>query len=818
MEDVSKMRFLEKSKQFSKLSLYNILSLDKNSTNLNNLKLITNYSEISEFLTISNKNIFNSLYLNKTNIHKILYNEEKFINIIFNEENKNIANYFYLVLLIQEDKNIINYIYNIDFIEKVNSFQETIDNSLIYKKIIIAILLANIIINYKSSNIYSKSDDEKLNDIRKKNEFFIENNINHLKELIPELNKNYILKEKIDKIYSNIIIACLFQDKNKDIRKIETIFEQLDLESINLTEMMVDELSNKFKINNNFVKQYMINNILDLFNIKKIDFYYVLFKYLFKNKMYVYVFPFLKEARNTLLKIKNDNLDMQLFFNIEKESKNKLEYILRKILDSEFYYITFFKEKLNVRQIENKLNNARDYSTHSISENFTNNNKSNTNSEDKNLDNKKNQKSESNGRKSEHSEQYSSLIKLHISDSISSIDNSDIKQKNYIPNDDNGEYSIIKLKDKLSISNNQTFEIVKELKNKTFLAFGSDTKIYILNIEDNRLIIKKDVNICNSWINNIIGKDEESREGIIVSTENKLYLIKDFDKKPEFIDITLEDNNNFIIKIKENNFVICQKNINSVIKINDLLDKNLFLSVEEIKNKEFFKAGIKINNKIVALVSNRIKGNGKDKINFCNVNTKNTLKEFGNYSFILSSNGLYLISDYNILLCACKKYIKGQKNGILLISNLNLIDKKYDDKNNVIFYETYDFEVHCFCQLFINENSNIFNKTLTKTDYILVGGFDTKRKRGCIKLFKIEIIKYTSKEKYFKLGEIQGIIDEINSPRRIFNGPISCIEQSTDNENIFVTCWDGNIFLFEKPNFQYLLEKTNSKLISFFLD
>ena len=167
MEDVSKMRFLEKSKQFSKLSLYNILSLDKNSTNLNNLKLITNYSEISEFLTISNKNIFNSLYLNKTNIHKILYNEEKFINIIFNEENKNIANYFYLVLLIQEDKNIINYIYNIDFIEKVNSFQETIDNSLIYKKIIIAILLVNIIINYKSSNIYSINEDEKLNDIRK---------------------------------------------------------------------------------------------------------------------------------------------------------------------------------------------------------------------------------------------------------------------------------------------------------------------------------------------------------------------------------------------------------------------------------------------------------------------------------------------------------------------------------------------------------------------------------------------------------------------------------------------------------------------------
>ena len=40
-----------------------------------------------------------------------------------------------------------------------------------------------------------------------------------------------------------------------------------------------------------------------------------------------------------------------------------------------------------------------------------------------------------------------------------------------------------------------------------------------------------------------------------------------------------------------------------------------------------------------------------------------------------------------------------------------------------------------------------------------------------------------------------------------FNGAISCIEQQKSNGNILITCWDGNVYLFEKVNLEQLLEK-----------
>ena len=57
-------------------------------------------------------------------------------------------------------------------------------------------------------------------------------------------------------------------------------------------------------------------------------------------------------------------------------------------------------------------------------------------------------------------------------------------------------------------------------------------------------------------------------------------------------------------------------------------------------------------------------------------------------------------NNNKILLCACKKYNKDTKNGILLI-NPNLGDNKRMENE---FYETYNFEVYCFCQIFNFEN------------------------------------------------------------------------------------------------------------------
>ena len=146
-----------------------------------------------------------------------------------------------------------------------------------------------------------------------------------------------------------------------------------------------------------------------------------------------------------------------------------------------------------------------------------------------------------------------------------------------------------------------------------------------------------------------------------------------------------------------------------------------------------------------------------------------------------------------MLFCACKKYLRNQKNGILLISNLDKINEKDKIKNSVKFYNTGNFEVHCFCQLSIIKNISItnFSNSNPKTNYFLVGGFDSKKKRGIIKLYKI-----IKSNEIYELQEIHDIIIKHNNNFKGFKGPISSIEQSKADGKILISSWDGNVYSF----------------------
>ena len=50
------------------------------------------------------------------------------------------------------------------------------------------------------------------------------------------------------------------------------------------------------------------------------------------------------------------------------------------------------------------------------------------------------------------------------------------------------------------------------------------------------------------------------------------------------------------------------------------------------------------------------------------------------------------------MLCACKQYLKNQKNGILVV-NIEIEKNNKDINFNHIFYETGNFEVYCFCPI-----------------------------------------------------------------------------------------------------------------------
>ena len=132
------------------------------------------------------------------------------------------------------------------------------------------------------------------------------------------------------------------------------------------------------------------------------------------------------------------------------------------------------------------------------------------------------------------------------------------------------------------------------------------------------------------------------------------------------------------------------------------------------------KSAININN-IIIFKSNKVVSKGQDKLIFFYLDSKNTFNTNINkyeYSFIYSPNGLTLMpkkenkSENAILLCACKKYLKVQRNGILLLSFKD--DENITNKYNYHkFYCTNNFEVYCFCPISIIDKLEIIkNKVI----------------------------------------------------------------------------------------------------------
>ena len=207
------------------------------------VKMLANYSEVKILLDSKKEDIIYFLYFDRYNIHKILYNEEEIIYININENNRNLTYYFYLSLLIRENRDIINYSYSIEYIyDIINNYQKQINPNYVLKKIIVSKIIIEIIYNYRGLYNCKEEDESKLNIIEEENKDIINNNIKYLKEFDINYDENYVIEQKIDKIYIDIINSLFKKMKFIDKEYISKIFNQLELKSINLTEYMIEEL------------------------------------------------------------------------------------------------------------------------------------------------------------------------------------------------------------------------------------------------------------------------------------------------------------------------------------------------------------------------------------------------------------------------------------------------------------------------------------------------------------------------------------------------------------------------------------------------
>ena len=330
------------------------------------LYLPKDIEKIKNILKSNSQDILYFLYFNMGIIEKILYNIDEVIYFDFNDETNNfflkinkeeieieqkneIAFLFYISLLIKYNKNLLNFSFSIDLINRINLINNSIDESNIYKKLLISKIILELINYYKSNQIFEekKSTEE----IEVLNNKLIESDIHYFEDLGFEITQKDLKLKNIDIIYAKIINILL------KLKKLTyKIIEELDLENINITLSMLNEISILFS-NESFINEYKLNTFDDLFDFKKVDFYYILFKYILKNSIYIYYIDFLNQTRKTIIDlIKNQYLSNNYSRKIDKNLKDKVDYIIKFFVNSEYFmkYIKLSDSNLNSNLSDNE--------------------------------------------------------------------------------------------------------------------------------------------------------------------------------------------------------------------------------------------------------------------------------------------------------------------------------------------------------------------------------------------------------------------------------------------------------------------------------
>ena len=304
--------------------------------------LFSKFSDIYKIININNKEALYFIYINKRKISNILYIEDKVINFPYNDNIKYLLDYyFYLSLLLNEDINLLDYKFSLDHINNLDNYQKSIDNNYKYKKIIIAKIIVRLINYYKYIGLYKYNKDTEvyLIKILKENMNVIKGNINIFNELDLNFDEKYFINSELDTIYSDIILAFLKKHMLYDIKSEYFILIQMELKSIKLTKAMIEKISKEFNIENKNYKKYIIKNEIDLCNQEVINFYYILLKFIFKSNFFIYHFHFLLNFRIIIIKL----INRKIFFNVNEDDKDKLEYIIKRITDSDYYYNKYLK-------------------------------------------------------------------------------------------------------------------------------------------------------------------------------------------------------------------------------------------------------------------------------------------------------------------------------------------------------------------------------------------------------------------------------------------------------------------------------------------
>ena len=727
---------------------------------IDKIDLIKNYSEIEMIQNIRTQKKYNFIYHNRKNIHKILYDVENFIKIQSNKAEENFYKLFFLILLIKDNSDMVNYIYDFKYIENVNNYRKK--NKNVITSFILSMIIIQLIINYRQIDNYDESNEEQLKKIEEEN-IKIRSRFKFSGELNMNINEKLIKDNNIEEIYLYIITSLFEKEKLEDFEYSSNIFEQLGLKEISITENMYNELRKIFDSDKDYIKKYMIKNFGDLCNKKKINFYFIIFNYIFKDTFYLYDVPFLLNLKRAFLKIVKSESDR--LFNLDiKDSKlkNRLEFNINFVCDLKYYKI-YYLDKGN--DLISSLQKQELIEIKNEKDDFENKEEDKNENEDKNNNNyeKDIEPKEyiyedsfmSSLKLNEDTTKHNEIIKpqIDVSQSIilheNKINQSNIEEsiidsnviipvsstaiinKNKIESNQNKEkeshifiseyeckydYSNLEIIEFEEIIENhgKSADFVKQIDN-FFVSSGEDTNLSIYDCNYKRQL-RKQINQSISNVSELAStKTEEmkkdknlitcTKDNVITTTINtNTFTVKS--KKYEQFHIPC----NFILEIRKNNYVVCgSKGV--------YIYYDLFSKIVSTRNililKEAYTGGIVISDDLFALTSNEIAKNGSNKLIIYNIKSKKVQNEIKGYSFIPSCNGLAIMEkeepkkETNE---ANKKETKSYNKTLLCACKKNkagqkngilLVNAQSENKINITnsFYDTGNFEVYCFCPL-----------------------------------------------------------------------------------------------------------------------
>ena len=749
----------------------NDLSLSKKYTRFSEIrKNLQSYSDENEYLQF--------LYDNKKLIEIWLYKFNEIIKISFDKNNKGIKKYFFLHLLIFKEQ-LINYSFDKNLIIELNNINKNENPNFI------KIIRSKMIINF----IKDFNDDEELKEILNDNKEFINNNIKIFKSFQLTFDTEEIIEKRIDLLYIEIINNLLRTNKFNDLNSSKIILEELDIIHINITESMFAELNTILNRDNDFIKRYEILDIKDLFDEEKINFFYLLLKYVLKNKKYIYINSFLLKTRTFIIKLIKNNFSERLC-NIDFILNKKISFVVEFLLDNE-YYSNIFLDSINIIQL---LKYYKFYLFKSKKDDI------------KCIDNLiKNNNIKNYGKYLKDSEKNNINLSLKL---MNNDENKKIKEIKQINN-------IIVKKDKI-ISKPEFFVQKENINNNKICLYSSLETNIIEEIKIGEKILTKcrfEVEFCNNKCN--IKKIYIGDNYISLNFENYIkskYTCQKYKNKNEIAEkATLFNNiifqiifkikNNFNMKYKlllilsfenKDDKISCQYTIDNQItnvkeQFNDdnifntgadsanlnklyskINDKNFYENYRLNSEKHEFKKERKNKLKIDVFCNNRkIESNNNsknfgiplkiemDRKKYLTISMNETLKgnehELNFYDnhikrkkiigikFSSSQNFSAIFPDFEgncVLLFSCEKYCN-KKNGILLIILL-----KFGKEIEIKYFETIDIELYSFCPITIKENSDQ-KETEYKSDEFKN---ETIYNRNCISIIINE------KSKYFLVG------------------------------------------------------------------